>query len=109
MTDIEIKNKLLTAYSRNFGNNVSGLAEAAREHCIDDYNIFKEEFDAIQSEMYNYIDDYTEKENIQLTGAELEAITKAYCEVRFAWIDAEAFRSLMDYLAWICWHEGILK
>lgn len=96
MTDIELKNKLLAAYSRSFGNNERSLIACAEENNLENYHDFKEEFDAIQMELYNFLEKYADENKIQLNGLQLETMVKAYCEAKYAWIDADAMKSLID-------------
>jgi hypothetical protein len=109
MTETELKNKMLAAYSRSFGNSESSLIAFAEQNNIENYKDYKKEFDAIQDELYSLIYDYTDADKSQLTGTEIKAMSKEYCDKKFPWINDSAFTSLMNYIGWMCWHEGILK
>lgn len=47
--------------------------------------------------------------NRSYEGKEPEVMVRVVCNARDSRIENEGMAAILDYVAWMCWHEGYLK
>ena len=102
------KNQLLNIYSSHLGNNKNDLLEYGKRNGIKNIEDIKNEFSDIQSELFDYFWKKTAPDG-QLYYDEIKCQTFEYCDKKYKWMDDTGKKSLLRWLVWICWHEGLLK
>jgi len=96
----------IAAYSRSFGNDEKGLMDwCVKNSCIDKFDEIKEKTENIQDAI---IDKFWGS-NKTFSGRELEAMIIAHCKEYEPELKIDGIKSLLDYIAWIAWHESYLQ
>lgn len=102
------KNELIQQFSAPMGNTEKNFVEFAQANRIDDYPQLIEEFQAIQNQVYDFIYQMTEPD-VQLSSQEITGICREFCRLKVDWINEAGIDAVINWLLWMCWHEGILK
>ena len=102
------KNQLLGIYSLHFGNRENNLLEYGKRNGIKNIDDIIKEFSNIQGELFDYFWKKAAPDG-QLYYDEIKAQAFEYCNEKYKWMNDMGKESLLRWLVWICWHEGLLK
>lgn len=96
----------VAAFASSFGNNERRLDEWCRKfetsHLREEIIALVWKIEAeIMTDIVNSARSYE--------GKELEGMVMKVCNARDPRIEKEGIASILDYVAWMCWHEGYLK
>jgi hypothetical protein len=96
----------VAAYASSFGNNEKRLDEWCRKFGTSD---MREEIISLVGRIEDEIFTDIENSNRSYEGKELEVLVRNACNARDPRIEKEGIAAILDYVAWMCWHEGYLK
>ncbi|MGH7351805.1 MAG: hypothetical protein ACREJJ_05445 [Candidatus Methylomirabilales bacterium] len=96
----------VAAYARSFGNSEKRLDEWCKKFETFDLrdeiiSLVRKIEDEIMRDILNGDKSYE--------GKELEIMVTIACNACDARIEKEGMAAILDYVAWMCWHEGYLK
>ncbi len=96
----------VAAYARSFGNSEKRLDEWCEKFEAFD---LREEVISLVRTIEDEIMSNIENSNKSYEGKELEVLVRRSCNARDPRIEKEGMTAILDYIAWMCWHEGYLK
>lgn len=102
------KNTLFHIYMEKFAMNDDAVIAYAEENNVENYRQLLKEFNAIRSASCDHIWEIT-KPDKHLAASEINSVVKSYSLENFSWFDDESFKALLNWIMYMCWHEGILK
>lgn len=103
MNDI---NHGVAAYARSFGNSEKRLDEWCKK--FDTCELRDEIISLVKGIEVEIMTDIETRDR-SFDGTELEAMVRKTCSARDPRIEEEGMAAILDYVAWMCWHEGYLK
>lgn len=106
MNDIT-KNIMFGISMEKFGMNNEAVIAYALKNNIKDYVKFVKIFDSIRSKTLDNL--WKLSTNKQLTAIEIETVSKLYCAENAIWLNEDNFKSLLHWLMYMSWHDGLLK
>ena len=101
------RNHALECYSRAGGNRLDTLRSYCNEVDYRDVFGFARSVDGIQGSLWGIVLGTMGKKNLSVS--ELEEITRTYVVTNARWVDERGVAALMQWLAWMAWHEGCLE
>src|SRR5262245_61319656 len=96
----------VAAYARSFGNDEKRLDEWCKEFETFD---LRDEIISLVRTIEDKIMTDIENSKKSYEGKELEVMVKMVCNACDGRIEKEGMAAILDYVAWMCWHEGYLK
>lgn len=90
-----------------FGMNNEAVIAYALKNNIEDYKELMEIFRDIRSKTLDNL--WKTSIDKQLTANEISTILKLYCVKNATWLNDDSFKSLLHWLMYMSWHDGILK
>jgi len=98
-------NSAAAAYASSFGNNERRLIEWLNANGISSA---KDDVIKRVREVESAVVEQIFSGSRTFTGRELEQMIIDYCKTHEPDIKGEGIRSILDYCAWMAWHEGYL-
>lgn len=96
----------VAAYACSFGNSEKRLDEWCRRFSTHD---MRDEIISLVSRIEDEIITDIVNSNRSYEGGELDILVRKACNARDSRIGKEGVAAILDYVAWMCWHEGYLK
>ena len=102
------RNAAIEAYSESAGNRIDRLEAYCRATGFsEDIAVLAASISRIQQEVFDEI--WNRSESRPLTQDEMVAITREYVARREPWINEKGIMGLLQWIAYMSWHEGCVK
>jgi hypothetical protein len=96
----------VAAYARSFGNDEKRLDEWCEK--FETFHL-RDEIISLVRKIENKIMEDIVNSTRSYEGKELEVMVNIACHACDPRIEKEGMAAILDYVAWMCWHEGYLK
>lgn len=103
MNDINLG---VAAYACSFGNSEKRLDEWCRKFGTSG---LRDEIISLVRKIEEQIMTDVQNSKRSYEGSELELMVRTACNACDHRIEKEGMAAILDYVAWMCWHEGYLK
>lgn len=102
------KNAAILAYSAAFGNNLKRLEDYCREVGFEgDVVSLADSIQQIQDQVFDQVWQQSEDRR-PLSEEEITAILRRHVAEHEPWINDAGIAGLLQWVAWMSWHEGCL-